>query len=119
MSSRPTRCELDLFCSGGRVYLNFFHGYAVIEKGGVSRFKKIFQPFKYSISEFLQAGANAARRLVGGEMAYPGLNAFLDLYYQSVVSSTAPPVSFEQALAVANARDNLAGRFLKGKAGGE
>lgn len=115
MSSRPTRCELDLFCSGGRVYLNFFHGYAVIEKGGVSRFQKFVQPFKYSIQEFLQAGANAARRLVGGELAYPGLNAFLDSYYQSVVSGTAPPVSFEQALAVAKARDDLAGRFLKGK----
>ena len=118
MSSRPTRCELDLFCSGGRVYLNFFHGYAVIEKGGVSRAQKIFQPFKYSIKELVQAGANAARRLVGGEMAYPGLTAFLDSYYQSVVSGTLPPVSLEQALDVAKARDDLAGRFLKGKADG-
>jgi predicted dehydrogenase len=118
MSSRPTRCELDLFCSGGRAYLNFFHGYAVIEKGGVSRSQKIFQPFKYSVKGFLLAGANAARRFVDGEMAYPGLNAFLDSYYQSVVSGTTPPVTLEQALAVANARDDLAGRFLKGKADG-
>ena len=118
MSSRPTRCELDLFCSGGRIYLNFFHGYAVTEKGGVSRIQKIFQPFKYSVKEFLLAGANATRRFVGGEMAYPGLNDFLDSFYQSVVSGTVPPVSLEQALAVAKARDDLAGRFLKGKADG-
>lgn len=118
MSSRPTRCELDLFCSGGRAYLNFFHGYAVIEKGGVSRAQKIFQPFKYSIREFFLAGTNAARRFVGGEMAYPGLNAFLDSYYQSVVGGTEPPVTLEQALDVANARDDLAGRFLKAKADG-
>jgi predicted dehydrogenase len=118
MTSRPTRCELDLFCSGGRVFLNFFHGYAVIEKGGVSRLQKIFQPFKYSIKEFVQAGANATRRLAGGEMAYPGLADFLDSFYQSVTGGTAPPVSFEQALAVAYARDDLAGRFLMSKADG-
>lgn len=116
MSSRPTRCELDLFCSGGRVYLNFFHGYAVIETGGVSRSQKIFQPFKYSIKELLLAGVNGVRRFAGREMAYPGLNAFLDSYYKSVVSGTAPPVTPEQAIAVASARDDLAGRFLKGKA---
>lgn len=118
MSSRPTRCELELFCSGGRAYLNLFHGYAIIEKGGVSRSQKIFQPFKYSLKELLLAGTNAARRLVSGEMAYPGLNTFLDSYYQSVLSGTIPPVSFEQALAVANARDDLAARFLQGKPGG-
>ncbi len=113
MSSRPTRCELEMYCSGGRAYLNFFHGYAVIEKGGVSRPQKIFQPFKYSVKEFLLAGFNAVRRFAGGEMAYPGLNTFLDLYYQSVTDGTAPPVSFKQALEVAKARDDLAGRFLK------
>lgn len=118
MSSRPTRCELDLFCSGGRAYLNFFHGYAVIERGGVSRAQKVFQPFKYSVKEFLLAGTNAVRRVMGGEMAYPGLNAFLDSFYQSVVSGTAPPVTAEQALAVAKARDDLNARFLQGKADG-
>ena len=61
------------------------------------------------------AGVNAARRFAGGEVAYPGLNAFLDSYYQSVVSETTPPVTPEQAIAVATARDDLAGRFLKGK----
>jgi predicted dehydrogenase len=118
MSSRPTRCELDLFCSGGRAYVNFFHGYAVIEKGGVSRAQKLFQPFKYSLKEFSLAGVNAGRRLMGGEMAYPGLNAFLDAYYQSIIGGTAPPVTLEQALVVAIARDDLAGRFLQGKKDG-
>lgn len=118
MNSRPTRCELDLFCSGGRVYLNFFHGYAVTERGGVSRLQKVVQPFKYSVKEFALAGANAARRLLGNEMAYPGLNTFLDSFYRSVANETAPPVSFDQAYAVAIARDDLAARFLKGKANG-
>lgn len=118
MNARPTRCELDIFCSDGRAYLNFFHGYAVMEKGGVSRTQKVFQPFKFSIREFVLAGSNAARRLVSGELAYPGLNTFLDRYYQSIKAEAAPPVSFEQALAVASARDDIIGRFLKGKTDG-
>jgi len=112
MNARPTRCEMELFCSEGRVYLNLFHGYCVVEKGKVSRLQKLLQPFKYSAKEFLLAGNNAVRRAMGGELAYPGLNRFLDEFYRSLGSSAASPVSPDHALEVAIARDELSKWFL-------
>lgn len=119
MTSRPTRCEMSLYCSKGRAFLNFFHGYSVIETGKASRAQKAIQPFKYSIREFLLAGANAIRRLAGRELAYPGLNDFLGAYYRAVINGDEPPVSPDQVLAIAKTREDISSRFLKGKADAE
>jgi predicted dehydrogenase len=113
MNARPTRFEMELFCSKGRVFLNFFHGYAVIEKGRVSRAQKLLQPFKYAVRELFLAGRNAARRGLSGELAYPGLRQLMALFYQSVVAGTQSPISAEDMIAVATARDELISRFLE------
>ncbi len=112
MNARPTRCEMELFCSQGRVYLNFFHGYAIVEKGRESRLQKVLQPFKYALKELTFAGSNIAKRGLRGQFAYPGLTGLLDCFYQSVVRGVEPPISTEDTLAIAIARDDLATRFL-------
>jgi predicted dehydrogenase len=76
MNARPTRCEMELFCSEGRLTLNFFHGYMVIEKGEVSRVQKMIQPFRYALKEFFIAGVNITKRSYNREFAYPGLSRF-------------------------------------------
>jgi predicted dehydrogenase len=112
MSARPTRCEMELFCSKGRITLNFFHGYAIIETGTVSRAQKMMQPFKYALKEFFVAGGNIAKRGLSRELAYPGLSRLTEEFYRAVVTDTEVPISPEEILAVAIARDNLSKRFL-------
>jgi predicted dehydrogenase len=112
MNARPTRCEMELFCSQGKVSLNLFHGYAVIEKGNVSRMQKMIQPLRYALNELFVAGTNLAKRSVNREPAYPGLTRLLDEFYQSITTATACPISPAEILAVAAAREELTSRLL-------
>lgn len=112
MNARPTRCEMELFCSKGRLILNFFHGYAVVETGKVSRVQKMMQPFKYALKEFFIAGGNITKRGLNRELAYPGLSRLIEEFYNAVVADTEAPISPEEILEVAIARDNLSERFL-------
>jgi len=113
MNARPTRCEMELFCTRGRVYLNFFHGYAVIEKGSPSRTQKLLQPFKFALKESLLASRNIVRRGLHRELAYPGLAHLLNRFYQAIITGTAPPVPAQDVLAIAVAREDLSKRFLQ------
>lgn len=112
MNARPTRCEMELFCANGRIVLNFFHGYALIEKGNVSRIQKLVQPFKYALNQLYVAGLNISKRSLSGEHAYPGLYNLIEKFYSSVENNTASPISAEEILNVAVARDNLVERFF-------
>lgn len=114
MIARPTRCEMELFSSKGRLTLNFFHGYAIVETGEVSRVQKMIQPFKYALKELFIAGGNITRRGLSRELAYPGLSRLVENFYRAVTSDTEAPVSPEEILAVAIARDDLSKRFLSG-----
>ncbi|VAW92788.1 hypothetical protein MNBD_GAMMA23-357 [hydrothermal vent metagenome] len=113
MNTRPTRCEMELFFTDGRIVLNFFHGYALIEKGKVSRIQKLVQPFKYALNQLFVAGLNISKRSLMGEHAYPGLYSLISEFYSSVKNNTVSPIAAEDILNVAIARDNLVGRFLK------
>lgn len=112
MNARPTRCEMELFCSGGRIVLNFFHGYGVVEKGNVSRSQKLLQPFKYALNLFYIASANIVKRSLTGERAYPGLSGLIEAFYCSVKNSTISPISENEIINIAMARDDLVKRFL-------
>jgi len=115
MNSRPTRCEMELYCTDGRIILNFFHGYALIEKGNVSRIQKLTQPFKFSLNQFFVASKNIIKRGLSGEQAYPGLYHLIEKFYFSVKSKTESPISSEEILSVAQVRDDLNSRFLNNK----
>jgi len=112
MNARPTRCEMELFCTKGRVLLNFFHGYAVIEKGKVSKLQKLAQPFKFSFNHFLVASLNIIRRALNNEKAYPGLYSLLSEYYQSILNKVEPPISETEIISIAKTRDEVLQRFI-------
>lgn len=121
MSARPTRSELDVFGRGGWVRINFFHGYAVVERGQVSRHDKIVQPLRYAARSFLTAGGNLVRRAVGREPAYPGLRPLMHAFYSCVAGQMPPPIPSQDVLAVAEIRDRLlavGGMTMPGVAGG-
>ena len=112
MNARPTRCEMELFYSKGKIKLNLFHGYALVETGNVSRMQKMLQPLKISLQEFFVAGSNLAKRGLYKEPAYPGLKTLLEVFYNAVSAGTAPPISPDEIRAVAKARDDISQRLL-------
>jgi predicted dehydrogenase len=114
MNARPTRCEMELFCENGRIYLNLFHGYAIIERGGVSRIQKVIQPFRYALKELFVAGWNITKRGLTWDFAYPGLTRLIEDFYKAVTTSEALPVSAADALAIAVVRDDITRRHLPG-----
>lgn len=112
MNARPTRCEMELFFTKGRIVLNFFHGYALIEKGKVSRKQKLVQPFKYAVNQLYVAGINITKRSLTSEYAYPGLYSLVKEFYSAVKNNTVSPITAEEILKLSIARDNLVERFL-------
>lgn len=111
MNARPTRCEMELFFENGRVLLNFFHGYAVFEKGPISRIQKIVQPFKFSVKEFCVAGFNLVKRSISNEFAYPGLKQLIARFYSAISTGKPSPISDKEILDIARVRDGLTKRF--------
>lgn len=111
MNARPTRCEVELFCSKGRIYINLFHGYSIVEKGGVSRRQKLFQPFRLAVKEFFVAGMNIGKRALSRQPAYPGLARLIEEFYEAVRSGTESPVSAVDTRAVAVSREEIIRRI--------
>jgi len=110
MNARPTRCEMDVACSRGRIYLNFFHGYSVVEKGTVSRWQKVIQPLRYSSKEWIVATGNLMTRLINNEPAYPGLRTLIGEFYQSIQEGSESPVLPGDVQELAELRDRLIDR---------
>ncbi len=107
MNARPTRCEMELCCTGGRIVLNLFHGYARIERGRTGRLQKILQPLMSSGAELSVSIANLLRRAVDREPAYPGLRNLVGAFYAAVQDKTPPPVTPAEVLLLAQVRDQL------------
>jgi predicted dehydrogenase len=107
MNGRPTRNELRAIGERGTVHIDFFHGYAVVQGGSVSRARKLAEPFASSGSRIAAAAVNLGRRTLRWEPAYPGLRTLIERFYDSVRSGGPPPLAFRDTLAVAKARDRL------------
>jgi predicted dehydrogenase len=108
MSGRPTRNTLRLIGEKGTAHCDLFHGFAVFEGGGgVSRARKIAQPFVESGATLVTGAANLASRAVRRESAYPGLRELVRRFYDAVVGRGPAPISADETLAVAEARDAL------------
>jgi predicted dehydrogenase len=107
MSGRPTRNTLRLIGEKGTVHCDLFHGFAVFEGGGVSRARKIAQPFVESGATLVTGAANLAARALRRESAYPGLRELVRRFYDAVQGRGPSPISAEETLAVAEARDAL------------
>jgi predicted dehydrogenase len=107
LAGRPTRNELRLIGGRGTILVDFFHGFSVVEGDAVSRAHKIAHPFVEAGATAGAAAVNLATRAVRGQPAYPGLRELIAATYEAVRSGGGPPISREETLAVAHARDAL------------
>lgn len=113
LNSRPTTTTLSLRGSEGSIHLDLFHGFSVIESGQVSRWHKITHPFDLSTRTLVTAGTNLVGRALRGESAYPGLRELTARFYASIASGTEPPISRDDAVAIAHVRDLLKASFYE------
>jgi predicted dehydrogenase len=109
MNGRPTRFLTRITADGGSIELDNFHDFAVRWPGTVSRAGKIAQPFLRSGFGLAAAGWNLAARAARGESAYPGLRTLVGRFYGAVGEGHPPPITPEQSIAVAEARDRIIG----------
>ncbi len=107
MNGRPTRSDVRITGARGTLHLDLFHGFGLLQPGRVSRFRKILQPFDLGVRIFAAATVNMARRVVRWEPAYPGLLQLVREFHNAVRSGGAAPVSPEEAIATARARDRI------------
>jgi hypothetical protein len=115
MHARPTCFEMTVHSDRGTIALDFFHGFAIRYQGKVSRFRKIARPFANSLKLFGAASRNLISRGLRAEVAYPGLQQLTRTFYAAVRGAGPPPISADDAIAVAVARDAvLAKRFVHG-----
>ena len=114
MNARPTRCDLDILCSGGSIHLNFFHGYAVVRRGKPSRMDKVAQPFVFAGKTFVVAAANLAVRALRREMAYPGLSTLIRSFYAAARGEGDNPISAQDTLAAASIREHIIRQAIPG-----
>jgi predicted dehydrogenase len=110
-AARPTRNEFMVSGARGTIHVDLFHGFAVVQRGGVSRFQKAVQPFTFAAQTFVAAGTNIVSRTLRTEPAYPGLRELILRFYEAIHSGGPAPIAPATTLAIARARDSLlAGR---------
>ena len=107
MHARPTCFEMTVYGRHGSIALDFFHGFAIRHDGKVSRLRKILRPFATSLKLFGAASINLIARGTRAEAAYPGLRALTQAFYTAVRGAGPCPISAEDAVAVAVARDAI------------
>ena len=115
MHARPTCFEMTVRNSEAAFALDLFHGFGIRHNGKVSRLRKVMRPFATSLKHFGAASRNLIGRVLRAEVAYPGLERLTRHFYCAVLGLSPPPISPEDAIAVATARDAvLANRVLRG-----
>jgi predicted dehydrogenase len=107
MSGRPTLNVLRVVAERASVSSDLFHGFATVERGTVSRVRKVLRPLSTSTVNIAAAVGNLGSRLLEGEYAYPGLRELVRRLYLAVAENGASPISAADALAVAAARDQM------------
>lgn len=107
---RPTRFRTRITAEGGSIEIDHFHDFAFALQGKVSKSQKIAAPFVRSGREFAGAAANLLVRASRQEFAYPGLKTLVDEFYGAIRNpQSRPPITPEQSIAVAEARDTILG----------
>jgi predicted dehydrogenase len=107
MHARPTCFEMTVHGARGAIQLDFFHGFAVRHGGRASRMRKIARPFTAAVKLFSTASTNLLGRAIHGETAYPGLRCLIQAFYAAARGERPSPISADEAIAVASARDAI------------
>jgi predicted dehydrogenase len=108
---RPTSNVLRVIGSEGTATIDLFHGFASIESGKVSRFRKAARPFVSSALTIGAAASNGIKRALSAETAFPGLQTLVESFYTAVITKGPSPVSGGEVRDVARARDEIISRF--------
>lgn len=106
-SGRPPINLMSVIAEQGTVTVDLFHGFAQVDRGRASRWQKIGQPFSAGLRQAGAAATNLAERALRGESAYPGLRELIARTYAAVQHDSAPPVSAQESIAVAEACDRI------------
>ena len=107
-SGRPTRFRTFVTAERGSIELDHFHDFAFVLQGEVSKTQKIMAPFVRSGREFTGAAQNLLARTGRREFAYPGLRTLVAEFYAAVRNGDSrAPITPEQSIAVAEARDRI------------
>jgi predicted dehydrogenase len=104
---RPTVNAARVVASNGTAHLDFFHGFAFVQDGAVSRTRKILQPLALSSQLGAAAASNLVRRAFGRQGAYPGLWELVAAFYRQGTSAGQAPIAARNILAVASWRDAI------------
>ena len=107
LRGRPTCNELSVVGTRATALADLFHGYALVEGGGVSRTTKAVRPFRLGAQLVTHAGANLAARGFRREPAYPGLRELVRRFHAAAVTGSQPPVSNRETLAAARLIDHV------------
>lgn len=107
MGGRPTMNTMHLIGHRGSVHLDLFHGFGIRERGKSSRPFKAARPFLVSGMTTYSAFANLFNRVIRSESAYPGLRELIHGFYLAVLGLGSPPISKQETMDVARARDAL------------
>ena len=106
-SGRPTSNSLRVMGDKATATADLFHGFAVIERGSVSRLAKATRPFVASALTLGSAAANGLRRSFTAETAFPGLRELVSRFYGAVRGEAATPISPDATADIAIARDRI------------
>ena len=107
MNARPTTNSFLILGTDATIRLDLFHGYSFIEPGQVSRNRKIMHPFELSMRILLATTSNLSRRALRREPAYPGLRQLVSSFYKAVRTNSPSPISPDDSIQIARARDHL------------
>lgn len=109
---RPTCNSMRLIGERGTISLDLFHGYSIIEAGRVSRARKLARPFVFSGKNLSAASANAIRRGLARETAFPGLTELCRRFYLAADKRADAPISATEAIDIAVVRDRIAASLV-------
>jgi predicted dehydrogenase len=101
MRGRPVQNELTVVGTKGTAYIDLFHGSHLLEIGSATRREKILRPMKHGFQLLYVTGTNLMRRLLCGELAYPGLGNLIGMFYRSIKEHTPAPIHSEEMIEAA------------------
>ena len=107
LSARPTEASAVVAGSRGTACVDFYHGFATLAGGEVSRLHKVTRPFRAAADQFAAAALNLASRALRNEPAYPGLRALVAAFYRAQAGDRRSPFAAGEILATYRARDAL------------
>jgi predicted dehydrogenase len=107
LRGRPTRNELELLGTRATGFADLYHGYAIVERGAVSRPAKVVRPFRLGGQLLAGAGVNLAARALRREPAYPGLRELVRRFYAAAIDGAEPPIDDAEILFAARLADRV------------